>query len=219
VAETEERFEVVAPGGAVQALFQRGNGSSLVVLAHGAGSHFEHRTVERLAGVLSADASVLRFNFLYRAQGRGMPDRMPVLTETYAVVVEEARRRWQPERLVVGGHSMGGRAASMMAAEGFPCDGLLLFGYPLHPAGKPERLRDAHLPHLSAPTLCVNGTEDSLCTRSLMEAVLAKVPATFQMHWVEGADHSFGVKRSSGRTAADVWEEIGDVARGWLRRR
>jgi predicted alpha/beta-hydrolase family hydrolase len=104
---------------------------------------------------------------------------------------------------------MGGRAASMLAAEGFAADGLLLLAYPLHPAGKPAQLRDAHLPKIEVPTLCVNGTRDALCRRDLMEEVLTRVGPRFRMHWVEGADHSFHVLKSSGRTDAEVMAEIG----------
>jgi len=94
---------------------------------------------------------------------------------------------------------MGGRAASMLAADGFPCDGLLLLAYPLHPAGRPEQLRDAHLPAITARVLCFSGTRDPLCRRDLMESALEKVRTSWTMHWLDGADHSFHVLKSSGR--------------------
>ncbi len=112
---------------------------------------------------------------------------------------------------------MGGRAASMLAADGFACDGLLLAAYPLHPVGKPEKLRDAHLPAIRCPVLCFNGTRDALCRRDLMEAALTRVTASWTMHWLEGADHSFKVLKSSGRTEADVDAEVRDIAEQWLR--
>ena len=110
---------------------------------------------------------------------------------------------------------MGGRAASMLAADGFACDGLLLLAYPLHPEGKPEQLRDAHLPSIAVPTLCLNGTRDKLCQQDLMEDVLRRVRPTFRMHWLAGADHMFHVLKSSGRTDAQVMEEVGQVAAEW----
>ena len=113
---------------------------------------------------------------------------------------------------------MGGRAASMLAADGWACDGLILLAYPLHPAGQPEKLRDAHLGALRAPVLCFNGTRDSLCRRDLMDEVVARLPRTWTMHWLEGADHSFHVLKSSGRRDADVLSEVGNVADGWVRR-
>jgi predicted alpha/beta-hydrolase family hydrolase len=111
---------------------------------------------------------------------------------------------------------MGGRAASMLAAQGFACDGLLLLAYPLHPAGKPAQLRDAHLPHIPQPTLCINGTRDPLCRKDLMDQVVEKLPATWTMHWLEGADHSFHVLKSSGRTDAQVLAETGAATAAWI---
>ena len=104
----------------------------------------------------------------------------------------------------------------MLAADGFACDRLLLFAYPLHPAGEPAKLRDAHLPRIAVPVLCFNGTRDSLCRRDLMDAVVARLGGNFRMNWLNGADHSFHVTRSSGRTDADVLEEIGTATRAWL---
>ncbi len=111
---------------------------------------------------------------------------------------------------------MGGRAASMLAADGFACDRMLLLAYPLHPAGEPAKLRDAHLSRIVVPVLCFNGTRDSLCRRDLMDAVVARLGGNFRMHWLEGADHSFHVTKASGRTDADVLDEIGTTTRAWL---
>ena len=111
---------------------------------------------------------------------------------------------------------MGGRAASMLAAEGYPADGLILLAYPLHPAGQPEKLRDAHLPRIAMPVLCFNGTRDELCTVELMERALKAVTAPWEMRWEEGADHSFHVLKSSGRTDAQVMESIGNTTTRWL---
>ena len=133
---------------------------------------------------------------------------MPVLRATIEAVVAQVPRE---RELIIGGRSMGGRAASMLAADRFEADGLLLLAYPLHPAGKPEQLRDAHLPRITMPTLCLNGTRDALCRRDLMEAVVPRLGALFEMHWLEGADHSFHVLKSSGRTDADVLREMGDA--------
>jgi predicted alpha/beta-hydrolase family hydrolase len=108
---------------------------------------------------------------------------------------------------------MGGRAASMLAADGFECDGLLLLAYPLHPAGQPDKLRDAHLASIKVPVLCFNGTRDALCERPLMEKALQNL--SWQMHWLEGADHSFHVLKSSGRTDAQVMDEVSRVAGQW----
>lgn len=202
------------------ALFERvptPTGNTVIVLGHGAGSHREHRTVSNLsAQFLGRGFHVVRFNFLYSEMKKGPPDRMPRLMECFSAVVERVRQETCPDRLVIGGHSMGGRAASMMAADGFACDGALLLAYPLHPAGKPEKLRDAHLAQITAPTLCLNGTRDELCERPLMEQVIEKLPANWTMHWLEGADHSFHVQKRSDRADEDVLNEIGDATRRWM---
>jgi predicted alpha/beta-hydrolase family hydrolase len=195
----------------------RGSATAVFVCAHGAGGNMLDRGMQQTAEVLRARGmDVVRFNFLYKEKRTGRPDPMPVLEKTVTAVVERVREELGPRRLIVGGRSMGGRAASMLASRGFDADGLLLLAYPLHPAGKPDQLRDAHLPAITMPTLCVNGTRDALCTRELMEKVLSRVRDRFRMHWVEGADHSFHVLKSSGRTDAQVMEEIGDVTERWL---
>ena len=133
---------------------------------------------------------VVRFDFPYRGRGSRRPDPMPVLQAAYAEAVEQARREYGARRLILGGRSMGGRVATLLAAGGFACDALLLFAYPLHPEGKPDKLRDAHLPSIRVPVLCVNGTRDALCRRDLMDQVVGKM-AGWRMVWLEGARHSF----------------------------
>jgi predicted alpha/beta-hydrolase family hydrolase len=196
-------------------------GKAVFVCAHGAGGHMADASMLRFAAAVSASGfEVVRFNFPYREAGSKRIDPMPVLKEAFAAAVAKAihgkNHGEKPARLVIGGRSMGGRVASMMAAEGFACDGLLLAAYPLHPAGQPEKLRDAHLPQICCPVLCLNGTRDALCRRDLMDAALKKVSAPWTMHWIEGADHSFRVLKSSGRTAADVDAEVTAAAARWL---
>jgi predicted alpha/beta-hydrolase family hydrolase len=167
-----------------------------------------------LSSVLSAiGLEVVRFNFPYREKGSRRPDPMPVLMRS---IVSQAEKLAGKNRLLLGGRSMGGRAASMLAAEGFACEGLMLFAYPLHPAGRPEKLRDAHLERIPVPVLCFNGTRDALCDRILMEKTVSGLKG-WTMHWLEGADHSFHVLKSSGRTDGEVLQEVGDGAARWLR--
>lgn len=187
------------------------------VCAHGAGGHMADRGMLAVAQAIRArGVDVVRFNFLYKEKGSGRPDPMPRLMETTSAVVERVRAELRPDVLLIGGRSMGGRAASMLAAQGFACDGLLLLAYPLHPAGQPEKLRDAHLPDIRVPVLCFNGTRDDLCRRDLMEQALRTVRTDWRMHWLEGADHSFHVLKSSGRTDAQVLDEVGDASREWI---
>jgi hypothetical protein len=187
------------------------------VCAHGAGGNRDDRGMLAVRDALrSRGMDVVRFNFLYKEKGSGRPDPMPRLMECTRAVVARVREELRPDVLIIGGRSMGGRAASMLAADGYDCDGLLLLAYPLHPAGQPEKLRDAHLPSIRVPVLCFNGTRDELCRRDLMEAALRTVATDWRMHWVEGADHSFHVLKSSGRTDAQVMDEVGDAAREWI---
>lgn len=196
-----------------------GTDAAVFVCAHGAGGNMADRSVSATAKALTARGiGVVRFNFLYREKKRGRPDQMPVLQDTLAAVVERTRAELRPKRLVIGGRSMGGRAASMLAAEGHAAEGLLLFAYPLHPPGKPHQLRDAHLPNIRMPVLCFCGTRDPFVTRALMDGVLERVTAPWEMHWVEGADHSFHVLKSSGRTDAAVMEDMATTARRWIDR-
>ena len=193
-----------------------GNGT-VFVCAHGAGGHMADRSMLKLAEVFRGRGlDVVRFNFLYRERKSGRPDQMPRLEECFSAVVSHTRKEIQPRRLIIGGRSMGGRAASMMAAEGFACDGLLLLAYPLHPPGQPEKLRTAHLPAIKVPVLCLNGTRDAFCQKDLMEAALKTVTTRWEMHWLEGADHSFHVPKSSGRTDAQVLDETANAAQTWL---
>jgi predicted alpha/beta-hydrolase family hydrolase len=190
---------------------------AVFVCAHGAGGNMHDRSMSKLAEALRARGlSVVRFNFLYRERKSGRPDPMPKLEECFSSVVAHARSELNPKKLIIGGRSMGGRAASMLASKNFNCDGLLLFAYPLHPPGQREKLRDAHLPSIKVPVLCFNGTRDAFCTKELMERVLTKVTTSWDMHWIDGADHSFHVPKSSGKTDAEVLDEVGDATQEWL---
>ena len=198
-------------------LAPNGDRSTVFVCAHGAGGNMDDngvRTVSRTLGERGVD--VVRFNFLYKEKKSSRPDPMPRLEATTAAVVAQVRSERAPRTLIIGGRSMGGRAASMLAAEGFDCAGLLLLAYPLHPAGKPEQLRDAHLAAIRVPVLCLNGTRDALCTPALMERALESVTAPWEMHWLDGADHGLHVLKSTGRTDAQVMTEVGDVAERWI---
>jgi uncharacterized protein len=189
------------------------------VCAHGAGGNMNDRgLVQTAANLRSRGIGVVRFNFLYKEKKSGRPDPMPKLKDCFTAVVERTRKELGPKMLIIGGRSMGGRAASMLAADGFDCDGLLLLAYPLHPPGKPDQLRDAHLPAIKVPVICLSGTRDPFCTRSLMEDVLKRVKTSWEMHWVEGADHSFHVLKSSGKTDGEVLDGIGDAVENWVGR-
>jgi predicted alpha/beta-hydrolase family hydrolase len=194
-----------------------GDDAAVFVCAHGAGGSMSDRGMLATANALRGQGiGVVRFNFLYKERKSGRPDPMPKLMETVAAVVARVRSELRPIELIIGGRSMGGRAASMLAADGFSANGLLLLAYPLHPAGQQEKLRDAHLPKISMPVLAYSGTRDALCNRELMERALQTVTAPWAMRWIEGADHSFHVLKSSGRTDGEVMEEIARGSREWI---
>jgi predicted alpha/beta-hydrolase family hydrolase len=190
----------------------------LFVFAHGAGGHMNDRAVLAMSQALrERGIGVVRFNFFYRAKGSARPDPMPKLIASLQAVADKVRSELSPKRIILGGRSMGGRAASMFVADGGACDGLLLLAYPLHPPGQPDKLRDAHLPSIRVPVLCINGTRDAFCERSLMERVLSKLGKNWRMHWLDGADHGFHVLKSTGRTDRDVVAEAADEVDGWIR--
>ena len=162
-----------------------------------------------------------RFDFPYRAEGRSFPDRMPVLVESYRSAADRILKKEKPAFLILAGHSMGTRAALTLAALGYPCQGLILFSYPLHPPGQPEKPRLDHLEGLPLPVLSLSGTRDAFCTPKLMDkAVKASASAApgkrWTHHWIDGADHGLKVAKSSGRTRLDVLEEVKAACREWL---
>jgi predicted alpha/beta-hydrolase family hydrolase len=215
-------WRVAVGGEETSALFEPAETAEqgiVFVCAHGAGGNMDDRAMQQTAKALrSRGFGVVRFNFLYKEKGSGRPDPMPRLKECFTAVVGRTRDELKPETLIIGGRSMGGRAASMLAAGGFDCDGLFLLAYPLHPPGRPDQLRDAHLPAIKVPVICFSGTRDPFCTPSLMEEVLKRVKTKWDMRWVDGADHSFHVPRSSGRTDAEVMLEIANAAEAWTAR-
>jgi hypothetical protein len=180
--------------------------------------------MDRLAGALAgAGFSILRFNFPYSEAKRRAPDRAPVLVRTWLDVYAWARADGPGRDLPVlaGGRSMGGRMASMAAAEhpdGFDPTGLVFFAYPLHPPGRPDRLRTAHLGRIRIPMLFLSGTRDTLAGVELMEAETGRLGAGATLHRLEGADHGFHVLKRSGRTDEDILGEAVDAVRSWAGR-
>lgn len=188
-----------------------------VVLAHGAGAPMNTPFLNTVARGLAADGyRVARFEFPYmrarRESGRkgGAPDREPILRNAWKDVVAELNGG---ERLVIGGKSMGGRIASMVADE-VGARGLVCLGYPFHPPGRPEKLRTAHLETLSTPALIVQGTRDAFGTR---EDVLGyRLSSAIRVAWLEDGDHSWKPRASSGRTEAQNMAEALAAIRGFL---
>jgi predicted alpha/beta-hydrolase family hydrolase len=194
-----------------------------VLLAHGAGTDLTAAPLRVVADAL-ADAKIpsLRFNYPYRDASRKAPDRPPVLLEaTRAAVAELARRTKLPsDRLVIGGRSMGGRYCSLVAGaadDPVPALGLLLLGYPLHAAGKPEKVRDDHFRALAMPVLFVSGTRDSLASKPDLQKSARKVRGKVSWCWLDTADHGFKPLKSSGRTLTDMLVTAAEATVAWTR--
>lgn len=193
---------------------------AVAVLAHGAGAGMEHPFMAGVAeGLASNDVSALRFNFPYVEEGRRSPDRPPTLLGAWRSALEEGTRRAQGLPLAAGGKSLGGRMASMLAAEEgerFAGRAVVFFGYPLHAPGRSEQVRDAHLPDVQVPMLFIQGTADALATFELIEKLAARLGPPARLHPVEGGDHSFRV-RGARRPDQETGAELGVVAARFLR--
>ncbi len=178
-----------------------------LVLAHGAGAPMDSPFMAAFAeGLAAHDLRVARFEFPYmrarRETGlRKPPDRAPVLTETWR---EAIAALGDPRAMLIGGKSMGGRIASLIADEAGVA-GLVCLGYPFHAPGRPERLRVEHLEGLRTPTLIVQGERDTLGNRAEVSGY--PLSAAIGIHWLADGDHSFKPRKASGRTAAENWQE------------
>ncbi|MCB1028994.1 MAG: dienelactone hydrolase family protein [Microthrixaceae bacterium] len=183
-----------------------------LVLFPGAGSGADHPSLLAIESAVSP-LPVRRVDFVYRRAGRRFPDRAPKLIVEVAAAVEAAAERWntEPSSLVIGGRSMGGRMASMAIAEGaVEAAGLVLVSYPLHPPGKPDRLRVEHLGDVGVPTLFVSGNRDTFGTPDELAAAHELVGGPVTVEWIEGGRHE--LKRK-----ADNADVAGRIA-GWLDR-
>jgi predicted alpha/beta-hydrolase family hydrolase len=194
-----------------------------VLLAHGAGAGRDAAPLVATARALAAEGiPSLRFDFPYRAAGRKAPDRPPVLL---AAVREAAadlavRTGLPADRLVLGGRSMGGRYCSLAVGDGdepLPALGLLLLGYPLHPAGRPESLRVEHFPRLKVPVLFLSGDRDALAGKADLEGWAKTIPGPVAFHWLAGADHGYRVPKAlGGKGEAAVMAEVAQAATEWV---
>jgi predicted alpha/beta-hydrolase family hydrolase len=185
-----------------------------VIYSPGAGSNIHDPFGKYLSERLAAEKiACVRFQFPYMEARKGRPDRPSVLETTWRAAIEQVRSK---SNLCVGGRSMGGRIGSMVAAQGVHVDAISLFAYPLHPPGKPERRRDAHLIGLDIPTLFCCGDRDAFGTVDELGEIVAAMPNATH-HVLAGADHGFSVRKSDGRTRDDVWAEAAGTLVAWLR--
>ena len=199
-------FEVLEPS--------NGNSQTAIILAHGAGqgmnspfmTYFHKELASR--GLLS-----ITFNFDYMDAKRRVPDSQPKLQARYRAVATDIVANYHPKRLIIGGKSMGGRVASYIAGDISQVNGLVFLGYPLHPPGKPDQLRDQHLYELKVPMLFVSGTKDTFAERKLLEQVVQKIGTTATLAWIDGGDHSLRRKKNDSQSL----QIAADAIMTWLR--
>jgi predicted alpha/beta-hydrolase family hydrolase len=189
-----------------------------VVVGHGAGAGQKSPFMVRVSeGLAERGVAAATFDFPYMAAGRSVPDRAPVLETAWREAIDRARPRLGDLPLFIGGKSMGGRIASQVASQGGtgPLKGLVFFGYPLHPPGKPQQTRDAHLPAVAEPMLFIQGSGDPFGTADEIRALLPRLQRA-TLHEIAGGDHSFKVPKRLGTPEA-IMTGIMDVAVSWMR--
>lgn len=190
----------------------------LLLLAHGAGAGMRHSFMESLAAQLARVAvATLRYQFPYMEERRRIPDPPALLTAAVAAAVRTARELVPDLPLLAGGKSMGGRMTSQAAAQQ-PLDrvrGLVFFGFPLHPPKRPGTKRADHLAKVTVPMLFLEGTRDELADLELLRPICAKLGSRATLHVMEQADHSFHVPKRSGKSDAEVLEELAGRTASW----
>lgn len=191
-------------------ILKNGSGEkATIILAHGAGAGMDTPFMETFAtGLAKHDFTVVRFNFPYMALraedgNKRPPDRAPKLLAAYQEIIEAVRGK---SPLIIGGKSMGGRIASMLAAEKpeLALAGVVCLGYPFHPPGKPDRLRVDHLPAIPCRTLIVQGERDPFGGTALVETL--DLPKNITLHWAADGNHDLSPRKASGHTAEGNWD-------------
>jgi len=189
-----------------------------ILLGHGAGADQLSGFMRMVAAGLAARGlDAMTFNFLYKEKGKSVPDPKAKLELCYRAVIDAAIRhkKLKGNKLVIGGKSMGGRIASQVAAaEGERVSGLVFLGYPLHPPGRPDKMRDEHLPEVKAPMLFCQGSRDAFGTEDEIKAIIRKHRLPARLYVIESGDHSFKVPRSV-KPQQQVYEEVMDEVARW----
>jgi hypothetical protein len=195
--------------------------AATLVLGHGAGAGQASGFLVSFAGALAARGiDAVTFNFPYSEQGRRLPDPNARLEDCYRAVIEAVRdqKDLRGNQLAIGGKSMGGRIASQVAAGSIgDLAGLVFLGYPLHPPGRPDRLRANHLSRIKAPMLFVQGSRDALGTPDELRPLVSRLEPPADLYVIEDGDHSFKVPKRSGVSQEDVHRAIQDHIAEWLR--
>lgn len=215
----ELQFTVTDQPTRVSALLLRAERARwLLVFAHGAGAGMRHSFMNAVSEELARQRiATFRYQFPYMEQGGGRPDPPQVLLATVRAAVRAATEVAPDLPLIAGGKSLGGRMTSTAASQSpLPgVQGIVFFGFPLHPAGQPSTERARHLQSVSVPMLFLQGTRDKLAELELLRPVCSELGNRAQLHVIDGADHSFHVLKRSGRTDRDVLEELETTVAEW----
>lgn len=190
---------------------------AVLLLGHGANNTMDHPLLVGLAERLAREGLVTgRFNFPYAEEGKSRPDPDPVLEGTWRLVAGYAAEleEFKGLELYLGGKSMGARVAAQVVAQEVGASGLVFLGYPLHPPGKPENLRDRPLYALPCPVLFIQGTKDPFCHLERLGMVLSRIPVRCDVHLLPGRGHSF--EDRGGELPEEVMDEVARVILGWL---
>ena len=205
--------------GDVSGLLLRPDGARLLyVLAHGAGAGMRHPFLESIAqGLAERSIATLRYQFLYMERRARRPDPPAVAAATVRAAVAEAARVAPGLPLIAGGKSFGGRMTSTAQAEApLPgVRGLVFFGFPLHPPGRPDDKRAEHLAQVRIPMLFLQGDRDEFADLKLLRPMVRQLGELATLHLVEGGDHSFHVLKRSGRTDVAVMAELMETIVAW----
>lgn len=222
----EVKVQVSETAGEVEALLLRPRGARwLLVLAHGAGAGMRHAFMEGLASELAAvEMATFRYQFPYMQQRRGRPDSPPVLLATVRAAIAAAAEAAPDLPILAGGKSLGGHMTSQALSEPSRTGmvdttgrvrGVVFFGFPLHPPGRPGTSRAEHLDRLEVPMLFLQGTRDTFADLTLLRPLCARLGPRAHLSIVEAADHSFHVPKRSGRTDADIVRDLARTAALW----
>lgn len=216
----ELTFQPTKHSDPVSALYLRPKDATwMLVFGHGAGAGMKHPFMEAVSQKLAASGiGTFRYQFPYIEKKSRRPDPKPVLLGTVRSAVEKARDLDDSLTLLAGGKSMGGRMTSNAAAEE-PLNnvrGIVFFGFPLHPPGKPSTERADHLHRVTVPMLFLQGSKDKLADLSLLHPISQKLASLATLHVIDGADHSFHMLKSSGRADSDVLDELVRSVTEWL---
>ena len=191
----------------------------LYIFAHGSAKGMDSPFMETIAGHLRDHrVNVLRFNFPYMVAGKDFPDRAEILEDSWRTVIRWARENLEFSELFIGGKSMGARISTAVAKEIEDLGGLIFLGYPLHPSGKFDHIRDLYLQDVRRPMLFIQGTRDSMARMDLLQQALSNLRDYVTLQWIEGGDHSFKVLVRTGQSYPEILEKVGAQIVEWMDR-